>query len=218
MTKGNINVSMRDGLFYIPYNYIHVYRLKTDKSKYLLERDITPDEADQYVFDKKRSQSRYDLWINSIVYQLTKRFKTYSRVDKYPAPNKRILLENSMFQIVIEDNKWSFAVELINRPGYKYPALQTKLFKNFFKGLREILLNNTDVIYTRNGTYSAQAFTQNDETAMNEQLSHWNVKYDPNAKVTIGYNPPPKPEKKPKEKTKKKSDKSKKDKKGKKKG
>ena len=84
-----------------------------------------------------------------------KRYKSYRKADRYTKRDQRIVLENDMFLVAIEDNEWGFAVELISRKKYRYPQFQKQLFSHFFKGLKETLLSLTETIYIRSGSWSA---------------------------------------------------------------
>ena len=88
----------------------------------------------------------------------------------------------------IEDNEWSFAVELISIPQCPYKAFQKHLFSQFFKGMREILFTITDTIYIRNGSWSAEPFTASDQDKLDEHIKAAQIKLDPNVKATGGYN------------------------------
>jgi hypothetical protein len=141
-----------------------------------------------FKLDLPLSQQNYDVWLEKFRDAMQKRYKSYHKIDKYLKRDQRIVLENNMFQVIIEDNEWSFAVELISVPHCPYPAFQKHLFPQFFKGMREILFTITETIYIRNGSWIAEPFTADEQDKLDEHIKAAQIKLDPNVKATGGYN------------------------------
>lgn len=188
MSKGNINVSLNDGLYYISYNSVNVYKSKQNPQDLKTIDQIAPQDRAQFDLDLPLSQANYDAWLESFRKAMRKRYPSYRIIDKYLKRDQRIVLENNMFQVIIEDNEWSFAVELISIPKCPYQAFQKHLFPQFFKGMREILFTITETIYIRNGSWSAEPFTADEQDKLDEHIKAAQIKLDPNVKATGGYN------------------------------
>ena len=188
MSKGNINVSLNDGLYYISYESVNVYKSKQNPQDLKTINQIAPQDRAQFDLDLPLSQANYDAWLESFRKAMHKRYPSYRIIDKYLKRDQRIVLENNMFRVIIEDNEWSFAVELISIPKCQYKAFQKHLFPQFFKGMREILFTITETIYIRNGSWSAEPFTANEQDKLDEHIKAAQIKLDPNVKATGGYN------------------------------
>lgn len=188
MGAGNVNVSLNDGLFYVHYDSVNVYKNKRNKSIICQRKDIPRGQEKDFVFDMGLSQQNYDVWLEAFRQKLMKRYPSYRRVDRYTKRDQRIVLENNMFFVAIEDNEWGFAVELISRTKYPYPQFQKHLFPHFFKGLKETLLNLTETIYIRSGSWTTQAVTKDNMDAVDEHVMASRIVLDPNVKAVGGYN------------------------------
>lgn len=188
MSKGNVNVSLNDGLYYIHYNSINVYKSKQNPNDLRTIDQIPPQQKSTFHLDLKLSQANYDQWLKKFRELMTKRFPSLQIIDQYLKRDQRIILQNSLFQIIIEDNEWSFAVELISRTDCPYKAFQKHLFTQFFKGMRDNLLTITETIYVRSGSWLAEPFTAADQDKLDEHIRASQIKLDPNVKATGGYN------------------------------
>lgn len=188
MGAGNVNVSLNDGLFYVHYDSVNVYKNKRDKSIICQRKDITRGQEKDFVFDMGLSQQNYDVWLEAFRQKLMKRYPSYRRVDRYTKRDQRIVLENDMFFVAIEDNEWGFAVELIARTKYPYPQFQKHLFPHFFKGMKETLLSLTETIYIRSGSWTTQAVTKDNMDAVDQHVMASRIVLDPTVKAVGGYN------------------------------
>lgn len=188
MSGGNVNVSLNDGLYYVHYDAINLYKSKKNPDDVRQRKDIPSYQASQFVLDLDLSQAKYNLWLQTFRNAMQKRYKSYRLVDRYEHRGQRVVLENDMFKVAIEDNDWSFAVELISRPKYRYVDFQKHLFNHFFKGMREILLSTVDTIYIRSGSWTAEPFTKDDQIRMDMHIRASKIKLDPKVKATGGYN------------------------------
>lgn len=189
-TGRNINVSLNDGLYYIPYTAVNMYKHKKT-SQYLTQSEIPQGEIANYKFDLAKSQAKYDEWLKTFKTKMRKRCPSFQDVDVYTKRDERIVLENKMFQIVIEDNAWGFAVELLSRPDCRYKSLQKHSFKTFLKVLCNVLLTTMPVIYIRNGAWSVEPITANTEQDMLQRINAYGLKLDKRLKATVRYNNPP---------------------------
>lgn len=69
-----------------------------------------------------------------------------------------------MFEIAIENNDWSFAVELLRKPVKN--NLQDTLFETFKTGLEHTLKGFFQTIYIRTGSWSVEPLTNTAPTPM----------------------------------------------------
>ena len=194
MSGSNVNVSMNDGLYYVHYDSINLYKNKHDPNDVRPAKLIPANLRQDYELDLPLSQANYDTWLTNFRAAMRKRYKSYRQIDKYQKAGKRIILQNDMFHVIIEDNEWSFAVELISRPRYPYPQLQKHLFTHFFKGMREILLTMTDTLYIRSGSWTAEPFTMNEQSVIDQHISASQIKINPKLRATCADNSPRKGE------------------------
>lgn len=188
MGKSNVNVSLRDGLYYVHYDSMNLYRSKTNPNDLRPITAIPKGQQSKFNFDKPASQWKYDKWLDSFCDSITKLFPSFQRIDRYEKTTRRFVMENTLFSIVIEDNGWGFAIELIANPKCPYPNLQNHHFDRFFTGIRTVLLNSVDTIYVRTGSWTAQPFTKADTQKLQDHIDAAKVKLDPRVKATGGYN------------------------------
>lgn len=197
--KSNVNVSVNDGLYYIHYDDVNVYQSKNDPSVLVSKKEIPQNKEDEYVLNLEKSQEQYNTWLQHFTTAMMRRFRSYKKIDTYLKTDRRLVLQNKMFCVIIENNDWSFAVELISLPNCPYKVLQRHLFPTFLSGMREILFSLNDTIYVRNGSWSAKPITRNTEHIIDQNMKAGNMRIDPKQKATCAENKPTtRPEPKPK--------------------
>lgn len=68
------------------------------------------------------------------------------------------MLENKLFYIAMEDNEWSLAIELIQKggeyDGEEKVGLQMGLYRNYLKGIEEILVEMNGEVGTYAGAWT----------------------------------------------------------------
>lgn len=192
--KGNINVPNGGELFYVHYDSMNLY---IDKNKpedgYKMKKEIPSYGFSRYTWDKKASQQKYDTWLNVFKSRMCKKFKSLKPVDQYAHRSQRIILQNKLFIIAIEDNEWSFAVELMENEDSKCVGLQRRHFGSFYKGLKSILMDTVDQIYIRTGSWTAQPVDASSPDVTDQHISATKLKIDPKVKATGGFGTPDEP-------------------------
>ena len=165
--KTNISVDNLAGLFYIDYKDIFIYN-KPNDSELLKEKDIMPDEFNNYEFNQDASQAYYNNCIDKLADSMSKKFTSISKIDKTDK-KKHIIAGNQLFEIALEDNQWSIAVQLL--PVKKAnKGLQKQMYYAFLHGLRESLFEQFNTLYVRNGSWSQMPVTINDDPDIGNQL------------------------------------------------
>lgn len=96
------------------------------------------------------------------MYSFKRKFKSFSREikDEWLDNNQKIILENKLFYIVIEDNQWSMAIKLIQKEQSYYSdgnieGLQKRHYKNYLKGIRESLFEQFKEIHCYGGAWTS---------------------------------------------------------------
>ena len=104
MSQNNVNVSGRDGLYYVHYDSINQYHHKNNTDDVRPKHLIPAAELDNYELDLPLSQARYDLWLNDFRKAMRNRYPSFEIADHYEKAGKRLILQSKMFQVIIEDN------------------------------------------------------------------------------------------------------------------
>lgn len=157
----NVSVPFNAGLYYVDYN--EIYRFHKKNSDVLLKQNEIPeDDASSYEFDQEASQKYFNDFIMSFQTSFCSHFSSMHPVDRYDK-KKHIIAENKLFQIILEDNNWSVAVELL--PVKKSnEGLQNQMFNSFLTGMKNALFEQFDTIYVRDASWSQIPITKNDDT------------------------------------------------------
>ena len=145
MGKGNTCVHGEyEGLYYVDRDYIDCYVSKeTDENgEYInkLQCDVDyPTDYDNFDYDEIISQIYYEDFIQNFTSEMEKKFKSFeSTGDNFGA-----IMENSLFEVVVEDNEWSYAIKLIQKENdyENLEGLQKKHYKNYLNRIKTILLD-----------------------------------------------------------------------------
>lgn len=153
---GNINVyGEYEGLYYIDYDYIDYYKSK-EENEYgefdiKLLADMDADDFEDYEYDYDLSRLSAEEYINMFVEDMTKKFDSFVATGK----TYGVIMENSLFEIKIEDNEWSYAVELIQKDDYSISGLQKKYYKQYLDGMKDVLL----LLFPEIGYWSGNCWT-----------------------------------------------------------
>lgn len=160
MGYANVAADYKDDLLYVPYDYLSIYT-KNNQKIIKHGNEIASEEIEDYEYNKKLSQLEFDEFKERFCTDMQKKFKSLQPVDRWKGRYQHIILENSLFEIALQDNQWSIAVELLNRDDYPYSKnFQTSKFPAFFKGMRDILFTYFDKLYIRTGAYTSKAITK----------------------------------------------------------
>ena len=160
----NVSVNYNEGLFYVDFKNIYMYHKKDNPSQIVLEKDL-PDNAQEqtkYKFDAPMSQANFEAFKTKFVDQITTQFPSMQPTDEWlnKSKTRHVIMTNKLFNVVIENNNWSLAIELTMAPKGN-TGLQAQMFPSFIKGIRTALLNQFDTIYVRNGSWDAIPITKN---------------------------------------------------------
>lgn len=145
MGRGNVCVwGDYEGLWYVDRDYLDCYtsKFENEYGEYedKMQGEIEYDEFDCFEYDYILSEIYYDEFINEFVSMMEKKFNSFtSTSDKYGT-----IMENSLFEVQIEDNQWSYAVKLIQKENDwddSLSGLQKRHYQNYLNGMKDILLD-----------------------------------------------------------------------------
>lgn len=141
MGCGNVRVNgSYEGLYYIDYDYFRS------------SNENCPDELCE----------NFELFKQIFINDIQDKFKSFlichqpiSSTDIYSYKNA--IMENELFYIVIEDNEWSIAVELIQKEcdDFKIKNLQKGLYKKYLEGIKNCLFNQFDELGIYCGSWTS---------------------------------------------------------------
>lgn len=141
MGAGNVRTHGRcEGTYYIDNDFLDVYRRMNEDGDYEYRRGRNADEEFELDVDES--------WMSRLDFQsefneeFTKRFRSFERVDRWISGSRRAILENKLFYVVLEDNLWSLAIELIAKEVEpQSETLQMTHYKKYLEAMKQILLN-----------------------------------------------------------------------------
>ena len=79
---------------------------------------------------------------------------------------RRVILENELFYICVEDNEWSLAVELVQKDGYSdcqsawLAGLQKRRYREYLDSMKKALLARLPSIGIRTGAWTSGTITR----------------------------------------------------------
>ncbi len=124
MGRGNVCVTgSYEGLFYIDNDDLRVYRKDgpgTDDCEDRLQRDLDYADItgpDWYLDEVGSSYEEADVlecFCNEMR-KLCPSFQPAANSNVWLGNERRVILENELFYICVEDNEWSLAVELVRK-------------------------------------------------------------------------------------------------------
>lgn len=157
----NVAVNYNEGLFYVDFKNIYMYHQNDNPATVILEKDLPEDTQDEYSFDAAMSQANFESFKTKFTKDITTKFPSIQPTDEWldKSKTRHVIMSNKLFNIVIEDNNWSLAVELTMVPKGNQ-GLQSQMFPSVLKGIRESLLSQFDTIYARNGSWSTLPITK----------------------------------------------------------
>ena len=118
MGRGNVcTTGPYEGVFYIDNDYLHVYYKNGSCDETRLQSFVTCDDIrlERWVFDEIGSSEEEADVLECFCDEMMKLCPSFHKVrdDFWIGQKRRMILENSLFYICVEDNDWSLAVELI---------------------------------------------------------------------------------------------------------
>lgn len=143
MGKGNVCVfGEYEGLYYVDRDYIDCYIANEPDENGEYEQkmlgDMSMEDFQNFEYDSVLSGIYYEDFIQNFTAMMEKKFKSFVSTGN----DYETVMENSLFEIVIEDNEWSYAVKLIQKESYydNLEGLQKKHYENYLEGIKNILL------------------------------------------------------------------------------
>lgn len=165
MGCGNVNVHGEyEGLYYVSKDYLDYYIAK-EADEYgayncKMLGDMTAEDFDNYDYASDLSYMNTIDYINMFVEKMEKRFSSFVPTEE----EFNTIMENSLFEIKIVDNEWSYAIELIQKEN-DYDdcliGLQKKHYQNYLDGMKDILLG----MFPEIGCYGGNPWTHGTITA-----------------------------------------------------
>ena len=160
MGRGNVCTHGKyEGLYFIDRDYIDVYTAQSPDEedcclvKTLGELSYEELQSDAWTFDEVASGDAVDQVLEGFMEALQKRFPSFKRFeDDTRHDGRRLILENGLFVIALEDNEWSLAVELLQKEDdyQSLDGLQSRQYQRYLDGMRDALLEQLPSI----GTYT----------------------------------------------------------------
>ena len=120
MGRGNVCVLGKcEGLYYIDNDDLCVYRpigsTAAEEPELRLRRDIPFEDLCLWEYSDIDTQWWEDDVIEELQSSLRKKFPSFVPCDKWVGRERRVILQNQLFYIALEDNEWSLAVELLQK-------------------------------------------------------------------------------------------------------
>lgn len=155
-----------EGLYYIDYDDIHVFRHKDydpdgyDETKFQRELDYGELTSGDWLFDSLATQFAQQEILDSFTSDFLQMFPNFSQVcpGLWISRSQKAVLESPLFYICLEDNTWSLAVELIQKEppqGRSYAGLQANCYQRYLKGIERCLLNHLSSIGIYKGPWTS---------------------------------------------------------------
>ena len=149
MGRGNVcTFGQAEGLYFVDNEFLDVYSKKNEDGE--LEY-ATLREAD--------NGFEYDEFKKRFAEAMKERFRSFDYIGKWISNDRFALLENKLFYVVLEDNQWSIAVELIQKEGEyggeELVGLQMGLYLKYLEGMKNILLDMHGEVGTYSGAWTS---------------------------------------------------------------
>ena len=146
MGRGNSCVIGKyEGLYYVDWNnFSNEY--EDEEGNIIVDEDIRVEEWEEA--------------LSQFIFDLTKKYPSFSTCEEYLSNTEKAVLENSLFYITVEDNDWSMAIKLIQKEQSYYSKgnivnLQAGLYMKYLNGIRDCLFNQFDELGTYAGAWTS---------------------------------------------------------------
>ena len=158
MGRGNVCVTGPcEGLFYIDYDYTAVYKNMEmpegepdRKLRFAFGSDSPEESGWEYDAGESVDEEDYDMRLFSK--DFVNAHPEFSETNVWVSRSRRAILETPLFYIAVEDNDWSFAVELLQKD------VASEMDEHSQKVLHPVYLNSMKTIllslYPSIGTYA----------------------------------------------------------------
>lgn len=145
MGKGNVCVfGEYEGLYYVDRDYIDCYIAneadENGEFKLKMLGEMSMEDFQNYEYDPVLSDLYYDDFIQEFTSTMGKKFKSFVSTGA----DYEVVMGNNLFEIVIENNEWSYAVKLVQKKDdydNHLEGLQKKHYQNYLEGIKTILLD-----------------------------------------------------------------------------
>lgn len=175
MGRGNVCVTgSYEGLFYIDNDDLRVYRRNDPYAKEeetSLQRDLSCEDlsGDEWLLDEIGSSYEEEDVLECFCAELRKLcpgFQPAANSNVWLGNERRVILENELFYICVEDNEWSLAVELVQKDGYSdcesawMAGLQKRRYRGYLDSMKKALLARLPSIGIRTGAWTSGTITR----------------------------------------------------------
>ncbi len=178
MGRGNVCVTGKhEGLYYIDNDHFHVYRRdepdSDDEFQTRLLRDLSYEEltGGEWHLDEWETEDEKDDILECFIESFTMMFRSFERPAKetwltepgFGGRSRRVLLESKLFNIALENNEWSLAVELLQKEDPyddHLSGLQGRHYMKYLDGIKRCLLEFLPSIGTYGGPWTSGRITR----------------------------------------------------------
>lgn len=174
MGRGNVSVSgPHEGLYYIDNGDIHVYRRDdpfNDEVETRLMGELSYAEltGSEWLYDEVGTAEEEADVLDWFMRGFTRLFPSFQRPQRevwlkngpWGDCTRKVILENGLYYIAIEDNEWSLAVELLQKEDpydNHLTGLQSRYFKKYLEGVKTCLLERLPSIGVWTGPWTSRA-------------------------------------------------------------
>ena len=165
MGRGNVCVHGKyEGLYFIDRDYIDVYTAPSPDEedcclvKTLGDLSCAELQSGAWTFDKVAPDEAVYQVLEGFIEAFQKRFPSFERFeDETWKDDRRLLLENGLFIIALEDNEWALAMELLQKEDnyQNLEGLQSRQYQRYLEGMRDALLEQLPSIGTYEGPWTS---------------------------------------------------------------
>ena len=171
MGRGNVcTTGPYEGVYYIDNDDLQVYRRNDPYAKEdetCLQRELSPTDimGDAWLLDEIGSSYEEEDVLECFCAELRKlcpSFRPAANSNVWLCNERRVILENELFYICVEDNEWSLAVELVQREDdYGVLAgLQKRHYAHYLECMKKALLSRLPSIGIRSGAWTHGIITR----------------------------------------------------------
>ena len=177
MGRGNCCVFGKyEGLYFIDNDDIHVYcRAGRDTGeppelRLLRDLDFSSLMDGTWIYHEMATCAEEEDILSCFMEDFLQMFLSFRRVEpeQWISRSQRVILENTLFYICLEDNQWSLAVELIQKDppwGRSYEALQARHYRQYLLGMQTCLLNRLPSIGIYTGPWISGVLRKEEQSA-----------------------------------------------------
>ena len=162
MGRGNVCVhGACEGLYYIDTDDFQTYRRDDgEETKLLGELDHAALVGGGWVYDADLSERELEDILDSFIESFIRMFPSFARIraNTWIERSRRVILENTLFYVAVEDNEWSVAVELLQKEfdGCEdLTGFQRRHYKSYLAGMERCLLEVLPGIGTYTGPWTS---------------------------------------------------------------